>query len=147
MSKDDKNTFVSVKDSKGEKFLCPIDAIQNSSSIHIDEIDDCIEEDVIGRYAGNVKIKPSKLKLENLDVSMVVAFLNQLEEERGNSPRTRNARLAAIKAFFRFMEYRVPSALDQARCIHAIPIKKFDEKLVDYLNQKEKGTNQGFKNL
>ena len=60
MSKDDKNTFVSVKDSKGEKFLCPIDAIQNSSSIHIDEIDDCIEEDVIGRYAGNVKIKPSK---------------------------------------------------------------------------------------
>ncbi|MGD8948837.1 MAG: hypothetical protein PVI62_19400 [Desulfobacterales bacterium] len=60
MLKDDKNTFVSVKDSKGEKFLCPIDAIQNSSSIRIDEIDDCIEEDVIGRYAGNVKIKTSK---------------------------------------------------------------------------------------
>jgi hypothetical protein len=60
MLKNDRNTFVSVKDSKGEKFLCPIDAIQNSSSIRIDEIDDCIEEDVIGRYAGNVKIKPSK---------------------------------------------------------------------------------------
>ncbi len=80
---------------------------------------------------------PSKLKLEQLDVSLVVGFLNQLETVRGNSARTRNARLAAIKAFFRFLEYRVPSALDQARRIHAIPIKKFDEKLVAYLNQQE----------
>jgi len=83
------------------------------------------------------KIHPSKLTLENLDVSMVVAFLNQLEDVRDNSSRTRNARLAAIKAFFRFLEYRVPSALDQARRIHAIPMKKTDEKLVNYLTQKE----------
>lgn len=87
--------------------------------------------------ARRLKTQPSKLKLENFDVSMVVAFLNQLEEVRGNSSRTRNARLAAIKAFFRFLEYRVPSALEQARRIHAIPMKKFDEKLVDYLTQKE----------
>ena len=84
-----------------------------------------------------LKTQPSKLPLESLDVSMVVAFLNQLEEERGNSSRTRNARLAAIKAFFRFMEYRVPSALDQARRIQAIPMKKIDEKLVGYLSQEE----------
>lgn len=84
-----------------------------------------------------LKTQPSKLKLEELNVSMIIDFLNQLEEERGNSPRTRNARLAAIKAFFRFIEYRVPSALDQARRIHAIPMKKFDEKLVGYLNQNE----------
>ena len=59
MSKNDSNTFVLVKDSKGEKFLCPIDAIQNSLFIDIEAIDDCIEEDVIGRYAGNIKVKPS----------------------------------------------------------------------------------------
>lgn len=87
--------------------------------------------------AHHLKTKPSRLKLEDLDVVMVVSFLNQLEKKRGNSSRTRNARLAAIKAFFRFVEYRVPSALDQARRIHAIPMKKIDEKLIDYLTQKE----------
>ncbi len=84
-----------------------------------------------------LKKRPCKLTLENLDVSLILAFLNQLEKSRGNSPRTRNARLAAIKAFFRFLEYRVPSVLDQARRIHAIPMKKTDEKLVDYLTQQE----------
>lgn len=89
-------------------------------------------------YAANrLKIQPSKLKLENFDVSLVIDFLNQLEKIRKNSSRTRNARLAAIKAFFRFLEYRLPSALDQARRIHAIPQKKVDEKLVGYLTQNE----------
>jgi len=59
MSKDDEKRFVLVKDSKGEKFLCPIDAGQDPSSIRIDEEDDCVEDDVIGRYAGNLKIKTS----------------------------------------------------------------------------------------
>lgn len=84
-----------------------------------------------------LKTQPSKLMLKDIDIPLIVAFLNQLEEVRGNSPRTRNARLAAIKAFFRFLEYRLPSALDQARRIHAIPLKKVDEKLVGYLTQKE----------
>jgi integrase/recombinase XerD len=87
--------------------------------------------------AQKLKKQPSKLTLDCLDVSLVVAFLKQLEEVRQNSARTRNARLAAIKTFFRFLEYRVPSALDQARRILAIPIKKVDERLVDYLTQKE----------
>lgn len=87
--------------------------------------------------ARHLKIQPSKLKLECLDVTIIVGFLNQLEEGRGNSSRTRNARLAAIKAFFRFLEYRLPSALDQSRRIHAIPMKKTDEKLVGYLTQME----------
>jgi len=59
MSKDDEKRFVLVKDSKGEKFLCPIDAGQDPSSIRIDEEDDCVEDEVIGRYAGNLKIKTS----------------------------------------------------------------------------------------
>jgi integrase/recombinase XerD len=87
--------------------------------------------------ANCLKTRPSMLTIENLDVPATVDFLNQLETNRGNTPRTRNARLAAIKAFFRFLEYRLPTALEQARRIHAIPIKKIDEKLVDFLTQNE----------
>jgi len=83
------------------------------------------------------KCLPSKLELESLDAPMVLAFLDHLEKNRGNSPRTRNARLAAINAFFRFLEYRLPSCLDQARQIHALPQKKTDDRLVDYMTKAE----------
>jgi integrase/recombinase XerD len=83
------------------------------------------------------KKQPSKLTLEYFDARLITNFLNHLEKVRKNSPRTRNARLAAIKAFFRFLEYRVPSCLDQARRIHVVPMKKIDERLVDYLTRHE----------
>lgn len=81
--------------------------------------------------------RPSALSLEQLDATLVLAFLEHIETIRGNSARTRNARLAAIKAFAHFIEYRVPSAVEQVRCIGAIPFKKTDEVLVDYLNHQE----------
>lgn len=62
---------------------------------------------------------------------------NILRPCAATSARTRNARLAAIKAFAHFIEYRVPSAIEQVRCILAIPFKKTDEALVDYLNHEE----------
>jgi site-specific recombinase XerD len=80
---------------------------------------------------------PSTLDLARLDAQLVLDFLRHLERERGNSPRTRNARLAAIKAFFRFLEYRDPRCLDQSRAIHAIPMKRCDEPTVDYLTGEE----------
>ncbi len=80
---------------------------------------------------------PSSLSLEQLDASLVLAFLEHLESARNNSTTTRNARLAAIKSFVRFIEYRVPSATDQARRIFSIPKKKTDETLVGYLNRDE----------
>ena len=84
-----------------------------------------------------LKIIPSSLSLEQLDAPLILAFLNHIENDRKNSARTRNARLAAIKSFFKFVEYRVPSAIDQARRIHAIPAKKIDESLIDFLNREE----------
>jgi len=90
----------------------------------------CFASEKLGR-------PPSELDLAQLNAPLVLDFLEHLERDRGNSPRTRNARLAAIKAFFRFLEYREPSALDQSRAIHAIPIKKCDEKCVDYLTAEE----------
>ena len=81
--------------------------------------------------------QPSSLEIEKLDVPMILAFLKHIETERHNLPQTRNARLVAIKAFFRFLEYRLPSCIDQARRVHAIPLKKTDEKIVDYLTREE----------
>jgi len=45
--------------------------------------------------------------------------------------------LAAIKTFFRFLEYRLPSCLEQARRIRAVPVKKTDEVIIGYLNREE----------
>jgi integrase/recombinase XerD len=80
---------------------------------------------------------PSALTLEQLDATLVLAFLEHIEVVRGNAARTRNVRLAAIKSFARFIEYRVPSAIEQVRCVLAIPFKKTDEPLVDYLTAEE----------
>lgn len=82
-------------------------------------------------------IAPSDLKLEQLDAQLVLDFLDHLESVRHNSASTRNARLAAIKSFFRFVEYRVPSVLEQSRRILAIPSKRTDSKLVRHLTMDE----------
>jgi integrase/recombinase XerD len=87
--------------------------------------------------ASRLKIAPAKIELEKLDAPLVLAFLEHLEKERGNSARTRNARLAAINSFFRYLEYRLPSCIDQSRRIHAIPMKKTDLPLVGFLTREE----------
>ncbi len=87
--------------------------------------------------ATQLHVKPCQVEIEQLDVSLIVAFLRHIESDRGNSARTCNARLAAIHSFFRFLEYRLVSCLDQACQIHAIPMKKADEALVGYLSRDE----------
>lgn len=81
-----------------------------------------------------LQVTPSALCLEQLDAPLVMEFLQYLETERHNSPRTRNARLVAIKSFMRFIEYRVPSLLEQSRHILAIPAKRTDSPLINYLS-------------
>lgn len=87
--------------------------------------------------ARQLKTPPSSISLEQLDTPLILSFLQHLETDRKNTPKTRNARLAAIKSFFHFLEYRLPLSIDQARRIHAIPAKKTDEALVDYLTHEE----------
>ena len=84
-----------------------------------------------------LKCTPSALQLEQLDAALVLAFLDHLKTDRSNSPSTRNARLAAIKSFMRFIEHRVPSALEQLRRVLAIPFHKTDSALVRHLTQDE----------
>ena len=56
-------------------------------------------------------IRPTQICLEQIDVALIVDFLAHIEKERGNCVTTRNGRLAAVKAFIRYVEFRVPSAL------------------------------------
>jgi integrase/recombinase XerD len=87
--------------------------------------------------AERLKIKPSALTLEQIDAGLVSAFLEHLEDQRKNAAVTRNVRLAAIKSFFRFLEYRQRAALEQIRRVLAIPFKKTDTRLVPYLLRDE----------
>lgn len=87
--------------------------------------------------ARRLRVAPSALQIEQLDAPLILAFLDHIETQRRNLPQSRNARLGAIKAFFRFLEYRLPSCLDQICRIKAIPIKRTDEPLVHYLTHSE----------
>lgn len=82
-----------------------------------------------------LKVAPSDIGFEQIDAPLVLAFLEHLQRDRGNSPRSRNARLAAIKAFMRFMEHREPSALDQIRRVLAIPMQRVDVRPVSHLER------------
>jgi integrase/recombinase XerD len=84
-----------------------------------------------------LKVAPSQLAVEQIDAPMVVAFLHDLETTRGNGPSSRNVRLAAIKSFMHFLEYRVPSELEPIRRILAIPFKKTESRLVGHLTVQE----------
>ena len=57
MSDNNSDTFVLVKDGSGENFLCPLGIVKDVSSPNSDDLSDCVEADVVGRYAGNIKIK------------------------------------------------------------------------------------------
>jgi len=84
-----------------------------------------------------LKVRPSALQLEQLDAPLVQEFLTHLETQRHNSPATRNVRLAAIRTFMRFIEYREPAALAQIKRILAIPMKRANTRLIDYLTRDE----------
>lgn len=87
--------------------------------------------------AVTLKVSPAALMLEQLDAPLVSTFLEHLETTRRNSAHTRNVRLAAIRAFFRFLQHREPAVLDQVRRVLAIPVKKTDTRLVPHLSQDE----------
>lgn len=80
---------------------------------------------------------PSRLRLEDLDHEVVLAFLDHLETTRGNSVRTRNARLAAIRSFFQHVAYSDPAAMGIAQRVLGIPGKRTSRRVVGYLRDDE----------
>jgi site-specific recombinase XerD len=87
--------------------------------------------------AGQTGKPPSRLDIADLDAPLIGAFLNQLETSRGNSVRTRNARLAAIHSLFRYAALRHPEHAAVIARVLAIPPKRFDKTLITYLTEQE----------
>ncbi len=83
------------------------------------------------------RIRPCQLQVSHLDPATLLAFLDHLETQRRNGVRTRNARLVALKSFFRYLEFRHPECLDLAAQVHALPQKQGDQPPVDYLSPAE----------
>jgi site-specific recombinase XerD len=80
---------------------------------------------------------PSRLDIADLDAPMIGAFLNHLEDDRGNSARTRNARLAAIHSLFQYAALRHPEHAADIQRVLAIPPKRYDKALITYLTEDE----------
>lgn len=80
---------------------------------------------------------PSALDIGDLDAPLIVAFLEHLETSRGNQPRTRNHRLAAIHSLFAYLALQHPEHADTIRRVLAIPPKRTGRKLLTYLTEPE----------
>lgn len=80
---------------------------------------------------------PSELALGDIDAPLVLAFLDELEQRRGVSARTRNLRLTAIHSFFRYAAFESPAHAAQVQRVLAIPSKRFTRALVGYLARAE----------
>jgi integrase/recombinase XerD len=81
--------------------------------------------------------EPALLDITDLDATTVAAFLDHLETERGNSARTRNARLAAIHSLYRYAALRHPEHAQDIQRVLSIPPKRTDRALVTFLDQGE----------
>jgi site-specific recombinase XerD len=82
-------------------------------------------------------VEPSALRLTDVDAPAVLSFLTYLEQQRGNSVRSRNIRLSAIRSFFRLVALRDPDSLGIVTRVLAIPMKRADRKLIGYLTRAE----------
>jgi len=80
---------------------------------------------------------PSDLDIDDLQAPLIGAFLDHLEHERGNTIRTRNARLAAVRALFRYAALRHPEHAATIGRVLAIPTKRHDQALVTFLTEPE----------
>jgi len=75
--------------------------------------------------------------MDNLDPCRILGFLVYLEKERDNSITTRNVRLAAIHAFFRYVGAHHPDQLERAQRMLGVPFKRADQRVIEYLDRSE----------
>jgi site-specific recombinase XerD len=80
---------------------------------------------------------PSDLTLQDLSAPVICEFLNYLEKQRGNTARSRNVRLAAIRSFFHYSAFEEPGQADLIQRVLAIPAKRWHRRLVSFLSPSE----------
>ncbi|MGA2015053.1 MAG: tyrosine-type recombinase/integrase [Solirubrobacteraceae bacterium] len=120
-----------------EAFFCErLIAQRNSSPQTIAAYRDTLR--LLLRFAQQQTGKPPyRLDFDDLDAQLIGAFLTHLETERGNSPRTRNARLGAIHSLYRFAALRHPEHAATIARVMAIPTKRYQRNVVAYLELDE----------
>lgn len=79
----------------------------------------------------------NKLLVEDIDDRIVGEFLTYLEVNRKNGANSRNARLAAIKSFFKYISIKEPALVHQCHRIISIPQKRVRSRVISYLNKEE----------
>jgi integrase/recombinase XerD len=87
--------------------------------------------------AKRIRRPPSRMHVEDLDVTLLGKFLDHLEQERDNTATTRNTRLAAVRSFFRFVAFTEPACSLQCQRILAIPMKRHVRHPVEFLSEGE----------
>ena len=81
--------------------------------------------------------QPTAIRLEQITPTLILAFLDHLERERGNTVRSRNARLAALRAFLKFAGRRDVSALHAVEKSLGVPMKRFERPMLGFLSREE----------
>jgi len=81
--------------------------------------------------------QPATLSLQDITPGLILDFLAHLERDRGNSVRTRNARLAALRAFLKFASHRDVGALHVVEQALGVPMKRFERPMLGYLSREE----------
>lgn len=84
--------------------------------------------------------RPSSIVLSDLNASAITGFLNYLEKHRGNKPRSRNIRLAAIRSFFHYIAFEEPGHAELIQHVLAVPRKRWHRRLVSFLSLSETET-------
>jgi len=82
-------------------------------------------------------VKIESLRVEDLTVELILAFLDHLESDRNNTARTRNQRLAAIKSLAKMILFMYPEKRDIAKRILNIPQKRTQKQLIGFLRPDE----------
>lgn len=80
---------------------------------------------------------PSQLRMADLDVPFLTQFLEHLERDRGNTPRTRNTRLSAVHAFFQYVALNEPTLALNCQRVLAMPTKRYERRPVEFLTEQE----------
>ena len=84
-----------------------------------------------------LKKQPSKLSFDDIDAPFIGTFLDHIQCDRHNGTRTRNLRLTAIRSFFHYAAFQEPSYSSNIQRVLAIPNKRHDSALIDFLTHPE----------
>jgi site-specific recombinase XerD len=82
-------------------------------------------------------MQPARVAFEDIEAPLISAFLDDLQNSRGITARSRNIRLAAIRSFFNFAAFEMPARSAQIQRVLAIPSKRYARTQIDFLTRPE----------